>query len=254
MNKKALQVATAVICTLTLFFVGYFLMQANSARAAELVSWTDFYQIIAFVGAVVGFSISASWGGFQSTLGRSLFFISLGLFFQNIGQTIYSIYGLIFHISNIYPSYADIGFFDSRMRLTPVLRQQRDRDALRAALANLEQWANKGIAPPRTPRIKLDASLEIVRDQDGNTLGGLRLAYIDVPTAHYVGALAPAGMLSIVGDKAPFDHARLTALYGDHAGYVRRFSAATDVGLAARLILPDDARDMKAAAAEATVP
>ena len=126
--------------------------------------------------------------------------------------------------------------------------------ALRAALANLEQWANKGIAPPRTPRIKLDASLEIVRDQDGNTLGGLRLAYIDVPTAHYVGALAPAGMLSIVGDKAPFDHARLTALYGDHAGYVRRFSAATDVGLAARLILPDDARDMKAAAAEATVP
>jgi dihydroorotase len=30
----------------------------------------------------------------------------------------------------------DIGFFDSRMRVTPVLRQQRDRDALRAALAD----------------------------------------------------------------------------------------------------------------------
>ena len=31
---------------------------------------------------------------------------------------------------------ADIGFFDSRARLTPPLRQQRDRDALRAALAD----------------------------------------------------------------------------------------------------------------------
>ena len=30
----------------------------------------------------------------------------------------------------------DIGYFDSRMRLTPPLRQQRDRDALRAALAD----------------------------------------------------------------------------------------------------------------------
>jgi dihydroorotase len=30
----------------------------------------------------------------------------------------------------------DIGFFDSRMRLTPPLRQQRDRDALRAGLAD----------------------------------------------------------------------------------------------------------------------
>ena len=30
----------------------------------------------------------------------------------------------------------DIGYFDSRARVTPVLRQQRDRDALRAALAD----------------------------------------------------------------------------------------------------------------------
>jgi len=30
----------------------------------------------------------------------------------------------------------DIGYFDSRMRLNPPLRQQRDRDALRAALAD----------------------------------------------------------------------------------------------------------------------
>jgi dihydroorotase len=39
-------------------------------------------------------------------------------------------------INSLHLTDADIGFFDSRMRLTPVLRQQRDRDAVRAALAD----------------------------------------------------------------------------------------------------------------------
>ena len=39
-------------------------------------------------------------------------------------------------INSLHLTDMDIGFFDSRMRVTPVLRQQRDRDALRAALAD----------------------------------------------------------------------------------------------------------------------
>jgi dihydroorotase len=39
-------------------------------------------------------------------------------------------------INSLHLTDVDIGFFDSRMRLTPVLRQQRDRDALRAGLAD----------------------------------------------------------------------------------------------------------------------
>ena len=39
-------------------------------------------------------------------------------------------------INSLHLTDLDIGFFDSRMRLTPVLRQQRDRDALRPALAD----------------------------------------------------------------------------------------------------------------------
>ena len=39
-------------------------------------------------------------------------------------------------INSLHLTDADIGFFDSRARLTPPLRQQRDRDALRAALAD----------------------------------------------------------------------------------------------------------------------
>ena len=39
-------------------------------------------------------------------------------------------------INSLHLTENDIGFFDSRARLTPPLRQQRDRDALRAALAD----------------------------------------------------------------------------------------------------------------------
>ena len=39
-------------------------------------------------------------------------------------------------INSLHLSDTDVGYFDSRMRLNPPLRQQRDRDALRAALAD----------------------------------------------------------------------------------------------------------------------
>jgi dihydroorotase len=39
-------------------------------------------------------------------------------------------------INSLHLTDADMGFFDSRARLTPVLRQQRDREALRAGLAD----------------------------------------------------------------------------------------------------------------------
>ena len=39
-------------------------------------------------------------------------------------------------INSLFLTDADIGYFDSRARLNPPLRQQRDRDALRAALAD----------------------------------------------------------------------------------------------------------------------
>jgi len=39
-------------------------------------------------------------------------------------------------INSLHLTDADMGYFDSRARLTPPLRQQRDRDALRAALAD----------------------------------------------------------------------------------------------------------------------
>lgn len=126
--------------------------------------------------------------------------------------------------------------------------------ALRGALFNLEQWANKGIAPPQTQAIELDASRKVVRDADGNARGGLRLPEIDVPTARYVGALSESGLTSIMGGKEPFGREKLKSLYGDHRKYVAKYDAATGAALKARLILSGDAADMRSAARAADVP
>ena len=90
-------------------------MISFNPRAPEsgVVSWADFYQIIALVGGVAGIWISKSWGGIKSLLGRAILIISIGLFLQNIGQTIFSIYDIFFPGFNVYPSLADVGFFGS---------------------------------------------------------------------------------------------------------------------------------------------
>jgi hypothetical protein len=126
--------------------------------------------------------------------------------------------------------------------------------ALRGALYHLEQWSVRGIAPPRAPRITLDATLKVVRDEHGNALGGLRLAYIDVPIARYRGAVAETGWGSITGAKVPFDKAKLAALYPTHDEYMRKFSAVTDRNPPARFVMASDADAMKAAAADADIP
>jgi len=118
MNKKALNIVTILIIVLaivfTYFFVSnLFIVQPNTTDVVGVFTWADFYQIIALVGGVAGFFVSQAWGGLKSILGRAIFFISLGLFFQNIGQTIFSFYAIYWPNTTFYPSLADIGFFGS---------------------------------------------------------------------------------------------------------------------------------------------
>ena len=119
---------------------------------------------------------------------------------------------------------------------------------VRGAYQNLILWARAGIKPPRAPGIKLDAKLEIVRDVNGNALGGLRSPYIDVPVASHTGYLTAGGMGGVTGAKTAFTAEKLKILYRDQSDYAAKFGAATDRLLAERWILPEDADAMKAAA------
>ncbi len=119
---------------------------------------------------------------------------------------------------------------------------------LRGAWHNLILWSRKGIRPPQSAGIALDARLEIARDEHGNALSGVRGPYIDVPTATHTGYLTAGGMGGIMGKKKPFSAEKLKALYPDQAAYEAKFSGAVDRLLKGRWISLEDAKAMKAAA------
>ena len=119
---------------------------------------------------------------------------------------------------------------------------------LRGAYRNLVLWSRKGIRPPQSAGIALDAKLEISRDEHGNAIGGMRSPYIDAPTATHTGYLTAGGMGGISGKKKAFAPEQLKALYPDQAAYAAKFSASVDRLLKGRWISKEDAEAMKAAA------
>ncbi len=127
---------------------------------------------------------------------------------------------------------------------------------LNAALAALNQWVREGSPPPSAPRLELaaGAAITLVRDANGNALGGIRTPQVDVPIAALSGEPQAGSVFCLLfGSTTPFDDAMLTALYADHAAYVTAFNAATDRAVAAGFILPPDADLMKANAAASSI-
>lgn len=78
---------------------------------AELFSAS--YGMMALYGGILGLFVSQKWGGLKSLIGKSVFFISLGLLAQEFGQISYSAYTYLFHEEIPYPSVGDIGYFGS---------------------------------------------------------------------------------------------------------------------------------------------
>jgi hypothetical protein len=75
------------------------------------------------------------------------------------------------------------------------------------ALDHLLKWVDKGTVPPRAARILLDRDVSndgsmMALDAHGNPLGGIRTAYVDVPTAKYV--IRPAALNPVVANAAPY--------------------------------------------------
>ncbi|MFE9252468.1 alpha/beta hydrolase domain-containing protein [Streptomyces sp. NPDC007088] len=92
-----------------------------------------------------------------------------------------------------------------------------------AALGHVERWAREGVLVPAQPRVALDASEDLARDEYGNARGGIRVPELDVPTGTHVGPY-PASRLT--GHTEPSPPERPRALHPDHADRVARVSRA----------------------------
>ncbi len=121
----------------------------------------------------------------------------------------------------------------------------------RAAMSSLRTWVVDGTAPPTAPRIE-GAGVAIVRDADGNALGGVRTPAVDAPISTLTGEGNPSSVFCILfGQETPFTPERLRALYADNAAYVAAVTAAADEAVRAGFILEPE-RDQIVADAEAS--
>jgi hypothetical protein len=113
----------------------------------------------------------------------------------------------------------------------------------RAAAANLARWAEKGVAPPRAPRIAL-ATLDAVSvaesDEHGNAVGGVRSPFVDVPLSRFEVHSGPAPTCKQVGVETPLSLGVLEELYGDAAGYMKAFTKSLDATIKAGFLLELD--------------
>lgn len=119
-------------------------------------------------------------------------------------------------INSLHLTDMDMGYFDSRMRLTPPLRQQRDRDALRAGLADGtidalvsdhtpvsedEKALPFAEAEPGATGLELLLSLTLKWAQDANVPLARALATVTSAPASVLGAaLGNAGQLVVGGE------------------------------------------------------
>ena len=124
-----------------------------------------------------------------------------------------------------------------------------------AAASNLKGWATDGIAPPHAERFQYDANNQLVLDQYGNAVGGLRSPYLDVPIATYHTGISNGIFTCIVlGDKVPFSEQLLQQLYRNHGQYVSQVVQSTNA-LVAQGFLPNyNINEIKTEAAQVDVP
>jgi len=117
-----------------------------------------------------------------------------------------------------------------------------------AALDALNRWVTRGVPPPRAPRMRANANGSVMRDGNGNALGGLRLPAIEVPTASYHGEQSNECAFTL-GRTDPFDAKKLRALYPTHRRYVALVDHAADRAEQTGFLLRTDAATVRAEAA-----
>ena len=91
-----------------------------------------------------------------------------------------------------------------------------------------------------------DKAPSLVLDANGETQGGVRTPWVDVPTARLAGVGNSGGPIAaLAGVTEPFDAATLDRLYpGGKSEYLKKFEASLDAAIKAGFILPADRKEI----------
>jgi hypothetical protein len=134
----------------------------------------------------------------------------------------------------------------------------RFSDIVDTAIHQLAMWAGPGNGPKPSHATRLavtDDGKSFIPDALGNTLGGIRLPQVTVPTAIYSGLGNPGpSTCTLAGRTLAFDETQLHSLYPSHEDYVDQFAAANRDAVKDGWVQPHDAEDAMAQAQASPVP
>jgi hypothetical protein len=125
---------------------------------------------------------------------------------------------------------------------------------MNAFYRDLQRWLVDGTPPPSLPRIELDGSGTIRRDEHGIAQGGIRLPDVEVPLATLTAETGVEGLGGLGGARHDFDEATVRKLYSSRDDYLARYDAAVDAGVRAGFVLDDDAAELRRIARERALP
>lgn len=112
---------------------------------------------------------------------------------------------------------------------------------MNAAIHTLNVWASGGPPPPNAPLLETEGD-EFVVDEHGNTLGGIRTAWVDVPVATLTGEPPGGeGFCGLFGSTKLFDAAKLAELYPDKATYFEAMTTSVEQSVTEGFLRPADA-------------
>ena len=102
--------AITVIFWLALIVVSKYALVGESTLSFLKLLTQIPLMVIPLVGGILGFRNSIAWGGLKSIIGRSILFLSLGLFTWGCGMIVWNYYIFFTGIEIPYPSFADVGY------------------------------------------------------------------------------------------------------------------------------------------------
>jgi hypothetical protein len=166
------------------------------------------------------------------------------------------------HMNTRYPPYNDPAMWQQvstagGVATDATMNSLPHNELFNMALHHLVGWVAEGVTPPQADRIEIGPDGYFLRDEQGNSRGGVRCAQMDVPRARYFSSPRNADgtpAFGVVGSEVPLDHETLRRLYSDHDDYEKRFNARLDELIGQRWFLAEDAEDSRLEAAAAEVP
>lgn len=134
-----------------------------------------------------------------------------------------------------------IGEFESFLGCPDPVNRGQQVYVVRAALRHLATWASGGPAAPGAEPISVRNGA-FVRDDVGNVRGGVRTPVVDAPAELLSGEAAPGASLicGLFGRTVALTGQQWAARWPSYDAYVSAYTAATDAGIAAGFLLPED--------------